>query len=260
MFYNLLCLNTYGGFLYEELTEFLKNQGQRTDFILLQEVFHSTHPEVLKGGYRANLFSEIAHLLPDHLGIFAPKTTGFINLENKVNYPLGYGIALFYRNDFQLSLYKNFFDQAKDFDNSTFGVPKAQICAFNLSGQIINICNIHGRWIPADPGLSNKDDTEERVYDMLLLRNYLQSLKDPTIVCGDFNLNPDTKSLAVFKDSFRDLIDEYNVQSTRTHYYKKEGKQADYAFISKEVGLNSFQVLESPVVSDHKPIVLSFML
>src|SRR3989304_780654 len=44
------------------------------------------------------------------------------------------------------------------------------------------------------------------------------------ILCGDFNLNPDTKSLNILDRGMKNLIKEYKVKSTRSGLYKKDQK------------------------------------
>ena len=53
----------------------------------------------------------------------------------------------------------------------------------------------------------------------------------------------------------RDLVQEFNISSTRTSYYTKEPKFADYIFISKNIDLKDFKVLPDEV-SDHAPLYL----
>ncbi len=55
----------------------------------------------------------------------------------------------------------------------------------------------------------------------------------------------------------RNLIKEYSVQSTRSSYYKKELRFADYMFVSPEVNITDFKVLPDEV-SDHLAMYLDF--
>ncbi len=42
----------------------------------------------------------------------------------------------------------------------------------------------------------------------------------PTILCGDFNLMPDTKSIEILETGMQNLVKNYNVTSTRSSFYK----------------------------------------
>ena len=85
----------------------------------------------------------------------------------------------------------------------------------------------------------------------------MDKLSTPKILCGDFNLRPDTESMKIIEDRMHNLIYLYQVNSTRTSLYKKEEKFADYILTSPEVKTHRFAVLDHEV-SDHKPLFLDF--
>ena len=75
---------------------------------------------------------------------------------------------------------------------------------------------------------------------------------------GDFNLLPDTQSIKKLENfGLRNLVKEYNITSTRTSFYTKSEKFADYAFVSSEIAVKDFKVLPDEV-SDHSPLYLEF--
>ena len=77
-------------------------------------------------------------------------------------------------------------------------------------------------------------------------------------MCGDFNLLPSTESIKMFEDfDLINLIKENNIISTRTSFYKKEEKFADYVFVSKGIKVNEFKVLIDEI-SDHSPLLIDF--
>jgi endonuclease/exonuclease/phosphatase family metal-dependent hydrolase len=53
------------------------------------------------------------------------------------------------------------------------------------------------------------------------------------------------------------LIQEYNIQDTRTKYYKKPERFADYVFTSSDLSVNHFHLFDD-VVSDHAPLFCDF--
>jgi endonuclease/exonuclease/phosphatase family metal-dependent hydrolase len=76
-------------------------------------------------------------------------------------------------------------------------------------------------------------------------------------LCGDFNLQPETKSLAILEKGMRNLIKEFNIDTTRNYLYDHKEKYADYFLVSPEVKILSFKVIDT-LVSDHLPLVLEF--
>jgi len=111
--------------------------------------------------------------------------------------------------------------------------------------------NFHGLW----NGMG-KGDSDDRLLQSDRVIHFLKTKSHPLVLCGDFNLLPTTKSLKKFEDfGLRNLIAEYGITSTRTSFYKKPEKFADYAFVSSEVILKSFQVLPDEV-SDHAALEL----
>jgi endonuclease/exonuclease/phosphatase family metal-dependent hydrolase len=81
-------------------------------------------------------------------------------------------------------------------------------------------------------------------------------MTNPYVLCGDFNLLPESESLLMLEQyGLRNLIREFGITSTRTSLYPKEGRFADYAFISEGIQLKSFEVLPDEV-SDHAPLLI----
>lgn len=85
----------------------------------------------------------------------------------------------------------------------------------------------------------------------------MDTINTPKILCGDFNLRPDTESMNIIEQGMNNLIKINNISSTRTRYYKKEEKFADYILTSPDIVVNEFAVL-SDEVSDHAPLYLDF--
>ena len=111
----------------------------------------------------------------------------------------------------------------------------------------------HGLW-----NGQGKTDTPERIEQSQKLRMHVDKFSHSQIIAGDFNLLPETKSLSIAKEGFRDLIDEFKISSTRSILYNRHTNPvlfADYIFITKDLEVTQFKVLED-VVSDHLPLLL----
>ena len=115
------------------------------------------------------------------------------------------------------------------------------------------IFNFHGLW-----NGQGKTDTEDRLRQSENIINFLKTLSGEIILCGDFNLRPDTESIKIFEDfGLKNLIKDYNIKSTRTSFYEKEEKFADYIFVSAGVRVMEFKVLPEEI-SDHAALYLDF--
>jgi endonuclease/exonuclease/phosphatase family metal-dependent hydrolase len=85
-------------------------------------------------------------------------------------------------------------------------------------GKPLTIFNIHGLW-----NGQGKDDTPERIIQSQKAIDFITSTSYDVIVIGDFNINPDTKSLLMFENAgLRNLIAEYGITSTHTSLYLKK--------------------------------------
>ena len=115
------------------------------------------------------------------------------------------------------------------------------------------IVNVHGLWQKG----TNKSDTPERLIQSKILQNFLHSKGDKKILCGDFNLKPDSKSIEIFEQDMTNLVKKSGAVSTRSSHYTKLEKFADYVFVSQDIEVKHFEVL-SDDVSDHLPFLLEF--
>jgi endonuclease/exonuclease/phosphatase family metal-dependent hydrolase len=123
------------------------------------------------------------------------------------------------------------------------------------NGKEYTVFSIHGIWEP-----SGKTDTELRMKQSERIVEFIKKFNGPIILCGDFNLRPDTKSVKMLEQELdlRNLVTEFGVTSTRTSLYTKtEERFADYIFVSKDVEVKDFKVL-SDEVSDHAALMLEF--
>ena len=80
---------------------------------------------------------------------------------------------------------------------------------------------------------------------------------DASIVCGDFNVEPASETLAILAEiGLTDLVTSRGFAGTRTSYYPKPGKYADYMLVNSHVEVLHFDVVGEPEVSDHCPLLL----
>ncbi len=126
-------------------------------------------------------------------------------------------------------------------------------------GRSLSIVNIHGVPFLND----DKRDTEGRLRQTETVISWVQSRGNiPAVVCGDFNLLPDTKSIQDFTSAgFTNLIDAYDIPTTRNRlawerYPDNIQLFADYVFTSPDIAVTDFTVPDIEV-SDHLPMLLT---
>jgi endonuclease/exonuclease/phosphatase family metal-dependent hydrolase len=78
---------------------------------------------------------------------------------------------------------------------------------------------------------------------------------------GDFNLEMKTKAVCDLENAMKNLVKEYGFTTTRNHYYENYVTVpfSDYAFVSNDVEVKNFEVLQDEV-SDHLALSLEFEL
>ena len=124
----------------------------------------------------------------------------------------------------------------------------------DLGKNKLRVINYHGIWTRDKRGNALAFEACKKINE-LALEN-----KGETIICGDFNLFPDTPSIKIFESNFKSLVDRYNINTTRPSSNELSGLDrnvVDYILVSKNLKVNRFKVLENEV-SDHLPLVLDF--
>ena len=251
----IISLNTWGGRAGKEvLLYFFRNKGDETDVFCLQEVWSAPH-EHLEGAMAGGLpishddimsyaFREISEALPEFEPLFHP------------HFGDNYGLMMLVhkrwaiRNSGEVFVYmhKGHYPSETDLGNHARNI---QYVTLENGETPLTIINFHGLW-----NGKGKTDSEERLEQSDKILNFIEGLGHSVVFCGDFNLKPDTASLKKFETAgLRNLISEYGVTSTRTSYYTKPEKFADYAFTSSDIVVNDFKVLPDEI-SDHSPLFL----
>src|SRR5258708_34550171 len=76
------------------------------------------------------------------------------------------------------------------------------------------IGNVHGIWLPG-----SKSDSPKRLEQSKHIESWLKEHPEKKILCGDFNLEPLTKSVAMLDAVMRDLIKDFKIICSRNSYY-----------------------------------------
>lgn len=263
----ILSLNCWGGMLHAPLVAFLP--AVDADIYFLQEVPRAPEPQpewlVYREGdktldQRSELYREIAALLPGHDGRFFPAASG----------PLDDG-ARVHRSEFGLATYVragySVIGEAAAFVHGAFSPdgwgehPRARNAHCvrlhdHAAGRAITLAQVHGL---RDP--DGKGDTPAREAQARRLIDLVEQVRDPgdpLVVCGDFNLLPESSTFAMLRDAFGliDLVTSRGFTDTRTSHYAKPGRYADYMLVTPDVPVAAFDVVATPEVSDHRPLLL----
>lgn len=248
----LISLNTWSGRAgNEKLLEFFR-KNKDIDIFCLQEVWEGghDHAELWRRDGEApidsNSISNLLKVLPNHNVFFKP------------HYMDWYGLALCIKKDLKIEEEGDIFvfkerENSFDEDGAKNHARNLQYAKIKTESGLRTICNFHGLWNGV-----NKEDTPERIDQADNLIKFLKDLKEPHLLCGDFNLMPQNKSLKMIEDfGMKNLIKEYGVTTTRSGHYTKPEKFADYTLVSDGIKVNEFRVLKDEV-SDHLAMYLDF--
>lgn len=241
----LITLNTWAGLLYEPLEKFVKTNSKDVDIFCFQEVFSgAVNPRKVRGPVVADLYQRLIKILPNFFSFYASTE------ENDE------GLAMFINPRFDIQGYGDVFvygyPNSMIKDNYTTMSSNIQYVVINSRRKLYTIINFHGLWTGG-----GKEDTKKRILQSKRLKKFLDNAGGEKVLCGDFNLDINTKSLGILEKGMRNLVKENNVVSTRSHHYKKEVKFADYVLVSENVKVKEFEVMQD-VVSDHLPLFLDF--
>ena len=264
-----MCLNGWGGKLFDDLLSYVV--ATAPDVLCLQEVLqcpatgkdwltyqdNDDHVDGLQ--QRANFFRDICNALPDHMATFCPSTQGVLWDEN-ISVPSQWGLATFVHKSFPIigqiqSFVHKAYSSGGYSDHPTPRSAHAVRVYDYDSDRPVCITHMHGL-----RDLNGKMDTPERAAQarrLLDLSQQVSEAGDISLICGDFNVGPDSETLDIFKGAgMTELVTSRRFTSTRSSHYKKLGKFADYMLVNRENEVKDFQVIYDPEVSDHCPLVL----
>lgn len=240
---NLITLNVWGGQLRNPLLRFIYS-NRDVDFFCFQELYDKANRPLTRSELSLNLFSDIKKLLPDHQAFFRPAVENIYGLGMFIKNP----IDIISEGEINIHQQQHYPGVGLNHDRNLQWIE----CKYNQ--KIFSVLNVHGLWTG-----KGKKDSPERLAQSQRIREFMDTLNVPKILCGDFNLRPNTQSMHLLDTGMVNLIKTHKIRSTRTSFYTKAEKFADYILISPEIRLNRFEVL-SEEVSDHSPLLLDFEL
>ncbi|QKG19990.1 endonuclease/exonuclease/phosphatase family protein [Actinomadura verrucosospora] len=260
----IISLNAWGGAMFDDLAPWLDACG--ADVLCLQEV---THTPAL-GGWtrfddadrslpqRANLLTDVRSRLPRHHALFTASDTGPVH-DGRREHRQDFGVATFVAESLPVVGMRSAFvhgDYTEHRDRwPTDGRPRAALGVRvhdRRARRFVTVVNLHGLRDPR-----GKADTPARLAQAERLAALVEAARrdgDMTVVCGDFNLLPDSKTFQVLGDlGLTDLVGDAD---TRTSRYPKPLRHASYLLVSDPAAVKRFEILIAPEVSDHRALLL----
>lgn len=260
----ILSLNAWGGARFDALAAWLPSCG--ADLICLQEVTQTSG----LGGWttfadgertlpqRADLFADVSDLLPHHRGHFVASDTGPITDPDGRRWQQDFGIATFAHERLRLIDAGSTFIHGSFTEHLDWWVQDRPRVAHGVRvadgevGLTVTLVHLHGL---RDPG--GKGDTPARLAQAGRIVDVVSGLRGPrdeVVVCGDFNLLPDSRTFDLLAGiGLTDLVGDAD---TRTSWYPRSIRHASYMLVSAPSRVHRFEVIAAPEVSDHRALLL----
>lgn len=253
----LISLNLWGGRAYGKLTEFLEDKKKDVDIFCFQEVLDANsttgkETEATKQPYQGTEFEEVQDLYSR----LENRLTGFQGFLSKSYSEGSDKLAMFVRRGIEAEVQTAWAHRQIKviYKGKPFEVGSIMQYA-KISGvrDSYFIANVHGLWQGGGKG-----DTPERIEQSRNILRIMSGFGERRILCGDFNLDISTESVHLLEHEMRNLVREFNIDSTRSALApSSKGRFADYIFASDKIKINKFNVLND-VVSDHLPLYVDF--
>lgn len=241
-------LNLWRGTLLENALEFFR--AEDPDIILLQEIYSTKLPDA-PINYR--LYEHLQEVLPEYNGAYGAAFTDITKIGN-----IESGNAIFSKfnitsttNTFFDRPYKAFNEQAQtSFENNPQTILEAKLDA---NGVEVNAYSVHGIW-----GFDGKDSDRR----LQMAETIIQQIKGKknVIMGGDFNLHPDTETVASIEKHVKSVFGNTLTRTFNLEYKKEPGFKTaavDMMFYSENIQVVSKDCPDIQV-SDHLPLVVEF--
>lgn len=242
----ILQLNAWCCKLSTEIVRLLEQE--RPDIITMQEMVHTE-----KGAKILDTLSDIFSSYPFSDYYFTPLVEfsfmhGRAQRGNLIaaNFPIVHKDQIWTEGEF-----------IQDFDYQESGGYNAarNIAHATISTPLgmVHVLTLHGYHLK---GHKNGNSDTFRACSELI--EYASSLEGPIIATGDFNLSPESESIQLLDQNFRNLSVEAGLKTTRNHLTSKT-EVCDYIFVNDKIQIINFSMSNS-IVSDHNALILDFEL
>jgi endonuclease/exonuclease/phosphatase family metal-dependent hydrolase len=257
-------VNTWGGALADELIAWLPGSG--ADVVCLQEV---TRTSGLTGWtrfedgeralpQRADLFDDVRSAMPRHQSIFLASDSGPVHDDTGGRHRQDFGLATLVAERLPVVGVDSTFVHGQFVDHVEWTVadrPRIALAVRTVdrdAGRSVWVVQVHGLRDPA--GKADSVARRGQAQRLAELVRRVRTPQDLVVVCGDFNLLPDSETFEILAEI--GLTDLVGAADTRTSHYPKPVRHASYLLVSDVAAVERFEILAGPEVSDHRALIL----
>lgn len=249
----IISLNLYeGGLLFDNISDFLITE--QPDIVAFQEVNNGSDPEL---PINLRSIEELVKVLPQYQHFFAPEILlrypeGKIDIGNAIfsKYPITETQTIF------LNVPYGEYDVVPIGGDFSMHPKNMQCCRVHINKQTLLVCNLHGIW-----GLDGIDNNDRLKMSELIVKQVRG--KEKVILTGDFNLKPNTQTIAniekhltnVFKDELKTTFNLNRKDLERFPGYASA--VVDMIFTSQDIVVTKHTCPQVDV-SDHLPLIIEF--
>lgn len=245
----------------EQVLKFIKKQN--ADFVCLQEALFgiekTAKPELATANYilESRKYKNF-HFAPiwEARGIHKNNQPPHVDFGGLVQqgclllskHKIISGANQFYYNEYRFDFDSTEFRQ-KDWCRSI------QNCVVEIDGNKIQIINVHGLW-----NIDKLGDERTIAQSKFIIKNMCKDMS--VIVCGDFNLLPESKSIKMLEEHLENQNIKFGIKCTRPRAISlnvdaNNGNTiVDYVF-TKGINVKKLRAVANNI-SDHYPLILEF--
>jgi endonuclease/exonuclease/phosphatase family metal-dependent hydrolase len=250
--------------MFDALASWLPACG--ADVVCLQEVTRTTG---LRGWttfadaertlpQRADLFADVEELLTGYEGHFVASDVGPVTAGDGTSWQQEFGIATFIHGGLTVMGTASTFIHGSFVEHRQWSVEDRPRVAHAVrfvertSADAYTVVQLHG--LRSGGG---KQDTPARQAQARRIGDLIETLRvhgDEVVVCGDFNLLPDSETFATLAElGLTDLVGDAD---TRTSRYGNAVRHANYLLVSTVAKVRHFEIVTTPEVSDHRALLV----
>jgi endonuclease/exonuclease/phosphatase family metal-dependent hydrolase len=265
----LLQLNIFQGKFLPLIIDYVKQHD--FDILHFQEVSGGSFS---KGGLWSGPREQLTTANPEMVGIdcFATikkelRYEGILNttVAKRADHTSYFGNATFFKPKLTLvatkeTFLKPYLEKGEEFIPPQ-QMPRAVLTTvFSCGGKEISFLNCHLAWGPHSNDEPHKLEQGEK------LVAYVKSLTTPFILTGDFNVDSKSQIVTWLETVGKNLVVENNITNTlnpNVHAAKQlfpPGLGVDFTFVSKDITVTDFQLVDTPNLSDHLGLSLTIDL
>lgn len=258
----LLSLNIQSGAQSPRFLKYINQQKNRIDIFCFQEVFDSKASLRVGQGENTDIFARLKKELKNFVPYFYP-VSNTLDEYFKLKHKMVLGLVIFVKKGIPTGKHfgRHVIGSVDSPVNFEIGKESNAVQCLEIFSKEGNfwLMNFHGQSLPG-----NKLDTPERIKQSNTLVKVAKQLKQPLILCGDFNLMPKTQSIGIIeKAGLKNLIKKYKIKNTRNSIswkrYNNHQHFADFTFVSQQIKVKNFKVPYT-LASDHLPMIMEFRI